>query len=427
MSDGRTARLTTPTSSHVTIVGAGIVGVCCARWLQRDGHQVTLIDRGAPGSGSSFGNAGGISTVDASVPMPSTRLLRSVPGMLLDSKRGLTIRWRYLPKLLPWLRHLVAASPAHRRLAGARAFHTLLTGTPEAYDRLLAGSEAHTLILRSGLLNAYDTEETFAAAAPERQMLTDLGVHFEVLEAHEVRQLEPAVERVQCAVHFPQPYRVVDPFRFTQLIAADVEANGGSILNETVKDIVVASGRAREVRTDRASHPVDRLLIAAGAWSRAVTRMMGIDAMLDTECGYHVQINGLQTGLRRGLLHRDFEMGINQMSDGLRIAGTVEFAGLDAPPDFRRTESMLKHTLSVMRGIDRVDEAKISRWMGFRPTMPDYLPVIGPAPGVSNGWLAFGHQHLGLSLGSRTGEIIAHLVGGRDPGLDLTPFRVDRF
>ena len=277
------------------------------------------------------------------------------------------------------------------------------------------------------MLAAYDSERSFESGAAERELLTELGVEFEELAEHEIRQMEPALSGVHRATLFPQPYRVTDPFLFTQAIAADVEKAGGVSLEEEVRDIQVSGGRVREVRTNRTSHPVDKRVVAAGAWSHRIARMMGIEVMLDTERGYHVQINGFDSGLRRPVLHHDLQMGLNQMRDGLRIAGTVEFAGVDAPPDYRRTRPILRRGLGVLRDAQAVDESNIKRWMGCRPTLPDFLPAIGPAPGVDNAWLAFGHQHLGLSLGARTGEIIASLVARRDPGLDLAPFRVDRF
>ena len=416
------------TDSHVTIIGAGIIGVCCARWLQRSGFEVTLIDRGEPGAGCSFGNAGIIASTHASVPLPSPEILRAAPGMLFDREASLVLRWGYLVRFLPWLRHFVAACSSRRQVAGARALYALLSGTTDAYDRLLeSGGEGESFLRRNGLLTVYDSEASFESGARERKLLADLGVEVQEVKGHEVRQLEPALTSVHRALLFPEPYRVTDPFLFTQSIAHDVQRAGGIILNEEVGDVVVAGGRVREVRTNRAAHPIDRLVVAAGAWSHLLARMMGLHVVLDTERGYHVQIRGLDTGLSRGVLHHDLQMGLNQMRDGLRIAGTVEFAGVEAEPDYRRTGPILKRGLSVLRDVDGVDDTTVSRWMGCRPTLPDYLPAIGPAPGTGNAWFAFGHQHFGLTLGARTGEIVADLVAGRDPGLDLHPFRAERF
>ena len=414
-------------TGNVTVVGAGIVGVCCARWLQREGLDVRLVDRGEPGAATSYGNAGIIASVEASIPLPSPALLRAVPGMLLDRQSALAIRWRYLPRLLPWLRHLLAACSAGRQRAGARAMHALLRDTTVSYERLVAGSTAAELVQRTGTIVVFDSERAFESARADHRILQELGVEWTALEGHQVRQMEPALAPVPAGMQFPNSYRITDPLEFTQRLVADFRLAGGEVLREAVVDVGVSGGRVRTLRTETGEHPVDRLIVSAGAWSHRLMRKMGVRVLLDTERGYHVQIEGFDSGLRRGVVHHDSHMALNQMRAGLRIAGTVEFGGLDAAPDYRRTRPILERGLGILRDVGPVDEAAVQRWMGFRPTLPDFLPAIGPVPGIANAWAAFGHQHLGLTLASVTGELIARSVAGRDPGIDLAPFRVDRF
>ena len=414
-------------TGHVTVVGAGIVGTCCARWLQREGFDVTLMDWDEPGAATSYGNAGIIASVEQSLPLPSPALLRAVPGMLLDRDGPLVIRWRYLPRLVPWLRHLLAACTHERHRAGTRAMHALLQGTTASYERLIAGSPAADLVRRTGIIMVYGSERSFESARAQHRLLRELGVVWEDLEGHEVRQMEPALVPVSAGMLFPDPYRISDPLAFTQRLVADFLGEGGKVLKEQVVDIGVSGGRVRTLRTEGGEHRVDRLLVSAGAWSHHLMRKMGVRVLLDTERGYHVQIAGFDSGLRRGVVHQDAYMGLNQMSAGLRIAGTVEFAGLDAAPDYRRIRPILERGLGVLRNVGRIDEAAVQRWMGFRPTLPDFLPAIGSVPGIANAWAAFAHQHLGLTLASVTGELIARSIAGRDPGIDLGPFRVDRF
>ena len=414
-------------TGHVTVVGAGIVGVCCARWLQREGFDVTLVDREEPGAATSYGNAGIIASVEQSLPLSSPALLRAVPGMLLDRNGPLVFRWRYLPRLLPWLRHLLAACTDARHRAGARAMHALLRGTTASYEGLIAGSPAAELVQRTGIIMVYGSERSLESARAGHRLLRELGVVWEDLEGHQVRQMEPALVPISAGMLFPDPYRITDPLEFTQRLVADFLREGGKVLKEQVVDVGVSGGRVRTLRTEAGERRVDRLLVSAGAWSHYLMRKMGVRVLLDTERGYHVQIAGFASGLRRGIVHQDAHMALNQMRPGLRIAGTVEFAGLDAAPDYRRTRPILERGLGVLRDVGRIDESAVQRWMGFRPTLPDFLPAIGPVPGVGNAWAAFGHQHLGLTLASVTGELIAHTVAGRDPGIDLSPFRVDRF
>ena len=172
---------------------------------------------------------------------------------------------------------------------------------------------------------------------------------------------------------------------------------------------------------------VENLVVAAGAWSHRVAAMMGLKVLLDTERGYHMVFHGVKTGLTRAIIHADGHYGVNQLDEGLRFAGTVELAGVEAVPDYRRADLIYGRGRNLLRDFDPAQATEVTRWMGRRPTMPDYLPALGAAPGFSNTWFDFGHQHLGLSLAARCGFVVADLVGGRDPGLDLTAFRPDRF
>ena len=413
----------------VTIIGAGIVGVCAGLFLQREGYDVTIVDRVEPGMSCSFGNAGMICTTDSALPMPSPGVIRDIPKMLFDPKGSLIIRWRYLPRLMPWLIEFVRASSSKRRMAGARAFYDLLSGTTAAYDTLVESSVVAPLIRRNGLLYVYETEKGFAGDAEERRLLTELGAVVEELGADELRQMEPPLTHDLChASYFPECYSTLNPYKLTHGLAADFLGYGGRLRQASVTGLrLAAGGRVEVLETDRGEMPVNRLVVAGGAWSARLAAMMGVNVLLDTERGYHTVFHGVDTGLNRPLIHGEHHFGLNQMDEGIRFAGTVELAGVDAPPNEARADNVYAMGKGIFRNFDPTTATHTTKWMGCRPTMPDYLPVMGAAPGLSNVWFDFGHQHLGLSLAARSGQITADLIAGRDPGLDLKPFRANRF
>ncbi len=414
--------------SHVTVIGAGVVGMATGLTLVRDGHDVTVIDRDGPGENCSFGNAGMICDTSSALPLPSSRVVRDIPRMLLDRRRGLTIRWSYLPALVPWLLVFLKSAGAHRRLENARAFHALLDGAVASWDRLAAGTDGEALIERRGLATIYESEQAHAAAAGERRLLGELGAELSELSGAEVRQMEPGLSgRVKAATFHPRINHTVNPYRLTMALAGSFRQAGGLVEKAEVTAVRTSGGRATALETTAGERTIDRLVVSAGAWSHRVAAMMGLKVLLDTERGYHSVYHGCDSGLRMPLIHGEFGFGLNQMDEGLRFAGSVEMAGLDAPPDMRRADVLVERGRGVLRSFDPAPGTKVTRWMGRRPTMPDYLPALGAAPGLANVWFNFGHQHLGLTLAARSGGVTADLVAGRDPGLDLAAFRPDRF
>ena len=413
---------------RVTVVGAGVVGVCAGLSLLRDGHDVTIVDRDGPGENCSFGNAGMICDTGSALPLPSPGVIRDVPKMLMDSRRSLTIRWSYLPSLLPWLVAFLRASNGAARMANARALHALLDGTTAAYDTLTRGTPNADLIRKRGLLIAYDTDDGYDGDAGKRALLGELGVEAAELGGDEIRQTEPALaSSVTRASFFTGCYSTINPYKLTRGLADRFVAGGGRIERREVTAVRHGSGRVTGLETTEGEHGIDRLVVAAGAWSHKVAAMMGLKVLLDTERGYHTVFHGVDTGLGIPVIHAEHRFGVNQMDEGVRFAGTVELAGLEAAPDYRRADAMVERGRHVLRHFDRSRASKVTKWMGRRPTLPDYLPALGSAPGFSNVWFDFGHQHLGLSLAARSGLIVADLVAGRDPGLDLSAFRPDRF
>lgn len=414
--------------SHVTVIGAGIVGSCCARFLQEAGHGVVLVDRIAPGTGCSFGNAGVISNVLSSTQPPGPRLLKSLPRMLLSRDATVVIRWRYLLAFAPWLATLLRGCSAADQERTAHAMAALLTGTTEAYDAIVRGTDADRYIRRNGTMGLYSGEEAFAADGWRRDMNAALGAQMQVLAPEEVRQMEPSLSsNIGRAIYFPTTYSTPDPGRLTRSIADEAVARGARFVEAEVRDIRLSSGRPEALVTDKGDMPLDKLVVAAGAFSHRLARMMGIKVLLDTERGYHVELPEVKSGLSRSVLHYEHAFGLNQTTDGLRMAGTVEFAGVDAPENEDRAHTIWRRGRTTLRELEGVENPEMKLWMGRRPTMPDFRPVIGAAPGVSDCWFAFGHQHLGLTFGARTGQIVTDLIAGRDPGVDLKPFRADRF
>lgn len=409
---------------HFAVIGAGIVGVSTALYLQRDGHRVTLIDERPPGEGTSMGNAAVIAAA-ACEPVAMPGIVRRVPGMLRDPLGPLAIRWSYLPRITPWLVRFVAASRPSRVEAISIALRELSLRCLAAYKPLTEAAGISDMIHHTGWLSVYRTEESFAEAAAEFDLQRRRKIKLEVLDRAQIRQVEPSLAPIfERAVFYPEHSMTVNNFRLVQRLAADFVSRGGRLLQEKATDIELGPQGPRVVVTDKTRHEVDAAVIAAGAWSKALTRRLGHKVALDTERGYHVMLPDPAVKPRLPIHIADFGFVATPLEHGLRFAGTVELGGLEAAPNWERAEILLRRGRQVFPGLK---EEGRTRWMGFRPSVPDSVPVISGSPRLPNAYFAFGHGHLGLTYGAITGRLVADLAAGRDPGLDMRPYRVDRW
>ena len=410
---------------RVVVVGAGIVGVCTGLCLARDGHEVVIVDPRAPGRATSFGNAGSIA-VNSIWPVSTPGAWMQVPRMLLDPAAPLRIRWPYLPRMAPWLLRFLAAGLPSRVERIAAEIHALNRDAMAAHETLMKEHRISDIVRPTGWLKVYASQAAFDATAAERAALGRNGLAAEELGPDEIRQLEPGL-----AHHFTrgifQPANgfVTQPSALTDAYAEAFVRRSGRILPERAVRFEFEGNRPVRLVTDLGIHAADRFVICAGAWSRPLAAMLGSRVPLDTERGYHLNL-GLEAGpgLRRPVVVGDHGFVLAPMRDGLRLTSGVEFAGLAAPPDFRRIYRMLALAREALPGLG---ETVSREWMGFRPSFPDSKPVLGASPHHDNVFFGFGHGHLGLTQSARTGQLIADLVAGRDPGIDLAPYRADRF
>ncbi|WP_119462501.1 FAD-dependent oxidoreductase [Rhodospirillaceae bacterium SYSU D60014] len=409
---------------HVAVIGAGIVGVCAALYLQRDGHRVTLVDPRGPGEGTSKGNAS-VLAVESCVPVATPGIVWRVPGMLADPLGPLAIRWAYLPRLAPWLTRFVLASRPARVEAISIALRALLADSIEAYLPLVKSAGIEEMIRRTGWLGVYESEAKFAGARADLELQRRRGVRMEFLKPEEIRQFEPALAPIyKHAVFYPENAYVVNNFRLVVSLAEDFVRNGGTLLREAATGFDIADGRATHLRTDAGRHAIDAVVVAAGAWSKELTRQLGHRVPLDTERGYHVMLPDSGVAPRMPIYSGDHSFAVTPLEHGLRLAGTVELGGLDAAPNYARADMLLTRGRRMFPGLN---EAGATKWMGFRPSMPDSVPVISGSDRCRNAFFGFGHGHIGLTLGAQTGRLIGDLVAGRDPGVDMRSYRVDRF
>lgn len=409
---------------HVAVIGAGIIGICCARALQRDGHRVTLIDRGHPGEGASFGNSSVLAT-ESVIPVATPGIWRKVPKMLLDPLGPLSLRWRYLPHLTPWLLRFLAASRPEAVERISLALESLLDDSIAAYGQLLKDAAAEDLLVRRGWIGAYTTR----AALEDYRRLAELqrrrGVEVAEISVAEMRQMEPALSPgLAGGFYYPQVAHTLDPYRVVLAVAELVQREGGRILRRDVTGFRVADGKVEAVETTEDSLPCDAVVVAAGAWSKDLAKRLGVKVPLDTERGYHLTLPTPGIALSRPVYSTEFGMACTPLTGGLRLGGTVELGGRVAAPNWQRAQVLASRGRQLFPDLDTRDA---SRWMGFRPSLPDSLPVLGPAPAAGNAVLAFGHGHLGLTLGARTGRLVADLVAGRPAPIDLAPFAATRF
>jgi D-amino-acid dehydrogenase len=409
---------------HVVVVGAGIVGVCCAGWLQRKGFSVTLIERDGPGEATSFGNAGSLSPT-AVMPVAMPGMMKQIPGWLLDPLGPLAVRWSYLPQSLPWLLRFLRCANPEQMWRSANALRPLLKPLFECYAPLLKNAKAQELIRREGIVYVYDSEAEFLASKPAENMRRKLGAVLEDLSAGDIQRFAPGLAGgFKWGTYAPENGYTVNPHRLTCAIAEQVVADGGRLVRAGVRDIEVRSGGGVVVRTTSEEFSSDAVVIAAGAWSHFLAARLGDRIPLETQRGYNVTVANPGVQPNRMLNWVQSRVFATPMEMGMRFAGTVEIAGLEAAPNWDRADRLLD---LGKRMYPDMNTSSVSRWMGHRPCLPDSVPVIGPSPRAKGVFYAFGHGHVGMCGAPGTGRTIAELVAGETPQVDIAPFRPDRF
>jgi glycine/D-amino acid oxidase-like deaminating enzyme len=407
----------------LAVVGAGAVGVASALWAQKLGLSVAMIDPEPPGRGASFGNAGTIATY-ACLPVNSPSVLTGLPRLLLSGDSPLRIDPAYALRHLPWmLAFLRNCTPSRvRRITAELA--RLLEHADAGLDPLIEAAGAGDLVVTNGCLYAYATPADFAAASGDIQARRQNRVAFEVLDGQEVTALEPGIAMpVHRALYFRGARHLADPGAFVERLHAAVLRGGGGEVRAAVRQILPRSDHV-EVEFDNGGRiEAGHVVIAAGAHSRRISGSGAEDMPLDTERGYHLMFPAAVGRLQRPVGWGRAGLYATPMTAGLRIAGTVEIAGVDAPPTAARFDYLARMGAQLVGEIGPPG----GRWLGFRPTMPDALPVIGLSPRSPRVLLAFGHQHVGLTLSGLTGRLVAGLAAGQPLNLDLSACSPRRF
>jgi D-amino-acid dehydrogenase len=413
---------------RVAVIGAGVVGLACAATLAQRGHRVRWIDPDPPGQGCSGGNAG-LFSLSSFVPLALPGAWAKAPGWLTDPQGPLTIRPAYLSRVLPWLWQLHRSSRLDRVVASADAMHTLLAPTWDAWLPLAQWAGASALIRRDGWAAAYRSKMALDGDALGWRLRTERGIRIDTLTGGSVREFDPNLSpAITHLLHLPDQGHCLDPLGLCQALARAVLAHGadapvpGRALSFEVRD-----GRIAQVHTERGAIDVDAVVVAAGAFSGALAEQLGARVPLDTERGYHITLKSPSVMPRVPLLEAEGKWFATPMTAGLRLAGTVEFAGLDAAPNWLRANALVDQLPKLLPHLNHRAIGDADRWMGRRPSLPDSRPVIGRSPRFVNAVLAFGHAHVGLTSAAMTGRLVAQLLTGERPSIDLSPFAPDRF
>ncbi|MGL6071750.1 NAD(P)/FAD-dependent oxidoreductase, partial [Craterilacuibacter sp.] len=388
--------------------------------------EVTLLDRGQPAMETSYGNAGAFAVSDV-IPLAEPGVLAKVPGWLLDSLGPLAVRWRHLPRLAPWLARFVAASRPARVAELTHAMAALLARVNTDYAPLIERAGVSHLWRRHGNLTLYRHKAEYQAALAAWQIKREHGVSWNPLERAALAAIEPLItEEWQFAVKVPEWSHVDDPYLFSRGLFDAFMREGGGFVQDEVITTRVRNGRIDGVKVRSGGRlDADRVVIACGIWSDRFARLHGCPIPLESERGYHVTLPHADVALHHFIQCASESFVILPMANkGLRLAGTVELAHRDAPPDWRRAHILID---KARRIVGDFSTRGMSVWMGNRPSVPDTVPVIGPAPGVAGLYFATGHGHLGLTLAATTGALLTEQICGKACSLDGAAYRPDRF
>jgi len=409
----------------VAVVGGGIVGVCCALYLQREGHAVTLIDPAAAGDSTAKWSCGQMAVSEV-IPLSKPGILKKIPGWLLDQKGPLALRPGALPGILPWFLRFLACARHSKIVEIAEDMATLTRHVYEDYEPLLDACPDKTLMGEKPIIELFDTPSGLDHERPHLELRQALGFKSEILDRAAIADLEPALAgRFSHGLLFPDWRAVSDTRGFIAALTQSFIDQGGVRVRAQVKRIDEVAERASGVTLDSGErYAADHVVIAAGTGSRQFFGQIGVQVPLAGIAGYQVLLPTPGVQVRHSVIYADGGFCFSPMSRGLQIGGTIEFAGPNAEPNFRRADIILEKARKIL---PRLQLDNIEYGVGYRPFLPDTKPVIDRSRRLSNVFLAFGHGQLGLTLGATTGRLIADLVAGRTPAQDLSPFSARRF
>ncbi|MEO9897241.1 MAG: FAD-binding oxidoreductase [Paracoccaceae bacterium] len=409
---------------HVVVVGGGMVGVATAIWSLRKGNKVTLIDKGAPGDRSSYGNAGVLASASV-LPVTMPGLIGKIPKMVLSASEPIFVRWPYLPRLIPWaLRYLAyATAPKARRIAAA--LQPIIGNSLEDHLALAKGTEAQRHIKPTDFAVLYNDRSAYENDAFGWQIREDLGFEWTEHEEAARHDYDPVLnQEFGFLASLKNHGQITDPGAYMHDLRTYFETSGGIILNREVDDITHQAGRATGVMTDQGLVSADRVAITAGAWSPLLTKKLGVNIPVEAESGYHLEFWDPSFLPRVPTIVPSKKLIFSPMKGRLRVAGAVEFGGLENQGQDKVFELLRDALKEVLPGFTY---SKETRWFGHRPAPIDSVPIIDELDNVKGVFLGFGHQHVGLTGSARTGQILAQLMSGKRPNIDLAPYRASRF
>jgi len=407
----------------VGVIGAGIQGVCISLCLVKKGFRVTLIDRDEPGSNSaSYGNAGHFSPY-ASVPINRPDMLIDVPAMLFSATGPLSLKWNYVPKMIPWFIKFIKNCSRKKMMHTAKYMHQILDLALPAYDDLFKEIDISGLVENKGIIYFW-TNKDLKSRELEINIRKELGVEQQLLTAHEIHDLEPHIRKIyHSGIYYPSARHARNPKKILLKLFDLFLQKGGHFEKQNVNTINFSSDEKPIIKTNLNSYIFDKSVIACGAFSKKLTDEVNEKIPLDTERGYHVHFKGHDHLLTRPVIFLNRGFGITPMEPGLRVVGTVEFGGLNNPISKKRIVNLVNNAKYLFPELtEHYDE-----WLGFRPTLPDCLPVMGPSKNYKNLYYSFGHHHLGWTLGAISGKIMARMIAGENTNLDLSVYSSLRF
>lgn len=415
------------TALTIAIVGGGVVGVASALALAAKGYQVSVFERDEIGAGTSSGNAGGVVT-GAVTPTATPSLIKDIPSYLFNRNGAAVLRPQYFFHILPWLIRFISAGRLANVQTIAASLYPLVSNAMLAHQALSSLASCQNAIQKVGWLKVYATDEGFAKTALERELMSQHGVNYQVLDAQQIADLEPNMnpQHFKHGIFQPESGFVNYPKGLTQSYFKAAQQRGALHIQENVQQVLTRSDGKIDIETQQQTRTFDKVVIAAGAWSKQFAEQVGDDVCLDTERGYHLSFASKdQHLLNRPVSFPEKDCVLSPMHDGISLVSGDELAGLKAAPNFRRIHSLTPFAKSVLSGLE---SRPIQReWMGYRPSTPDSIPVIGQSPLCPQVYYAFGHGHLGLTLSAITGQLVSQIIADEKPMFDIQAYRINRF